>query len=83
MEKSITGIDKPVYAKGFTIIPVWKIHSHYSTAAGIAITSIKQATAVVIISPLTKKAFKISGEEIPLGQLLQEVPDIKEALVKA
>jgi hypothetical protein len=83
MEKSITGIDKPVSVKGFTIIPVWEIHSHYSTAAGIAITSTKQATAVVIVSPSTRKAFKISGEEIPLEKLLQEVPDIKEALVKA
>jgi uncharacterized spore protein YtfJ len=80
MTKSVLTIDNPVSVKGLTIIPVVKLSLHYSFTAGISIFSIKQPIAAIIISPLQRKALRITGEEIPLEQLLQEVPEIVKAL---
>ncbi len=43
---------------------------------------LRQPLYVIMISPLEKKAFKLSGEEIPLDELIQEAPDIKSRLAK-
>ncbi len=80
MIKSVLGIDDPISVKGITIIPVVKLSLHYSFTAGISIFSTKQPIAAVMVSLSQKKAFKISGEEMPLEQLIQEVPQIKETL---
>lgn len=83
MKKSIIGIDPPVSIKGFTIIPVWKISSSYSFAAGIYISSSKQAVAAVTITQGIEKVFRISGEEITLDQFIHEFPALKESVEKA
>jgi hypothetical protein len=83
MKKNIIGIDPPVSTKGFTIIPVWKISSSYSFAAGIYISSSKQTIAAVIITTETEKVFRINGEEITLDQFMQEFPVLKESVEKA
>lgn len=80
MTKTVLDIDNPVAVKGFTIIPVVKLSLHYSFAAGIWVFSTKQPIAAVIISPSQKRAINMAGEEIPLEQLIQEVPNIKETL---
>jgi hypothetical protein len=83
MEKSIIGIDTLVSIKGWTIIPVWEIILSYSFAAGIYLYGNKRAIAAVIMSPAIKKAFRMTGEEVTLEQLIQEIPALKEALEKA
>lgn len=80
MEKSIVSLETPVALKGLTIIPVAKVSISYSFAAGISIVSTKQPVAVIVISTSGKKAFRITGEEVPLVQLLEEYPPIRKSL---
>ena len=81
MEKQEVGIDNPVEAAGVTLIPVVKVSLNYWHANGsISSFGVKQAVAVVVVYPTAKRAFRITGEEVPLGQLLQEFPSTKETL---
>jgi uncharacterized spore protein YtfJ len=82
MTKNVLTIDNPVSVKGLTIIPVVRFSLHYSFTPCISVFSIKQPIAAIVISPLQRKALRITGEEIPLEQLLQEVPEIKKTLEK-
>lgn len=82
MIKSVVGIDNPVSVRGITIIPIVKLSLHYSLKAGISIFSTRQPVAVVMISPLQNKSFRITGEEVPLEQLMQEFPEVRETLEK-
>jgi hypothetical protein len=83
MEKSITGVEKPISAPGCTIIPVWKMTLRYSYSAGIMIFGTKKAVAAVIIGPNSKIVFGIDSEEIPLDQLMLEVPALRGVLEDA
>jgi hypothetical protein len=47
---------------------------------GISFLGTKQPLGVIVISPLEKKAFKVSGEEVPLDELIKELPGIKKLL---
>lgn len=80
MEKSVVSLDKPISLRGLTIVPVVKLSTHYSFAAGIAVMSTRQPIAAVIISPSQKKALRITGEEISLEQLAAEFPTLTEPL---
>ena len=81
MEKKQVVIDNPVAVAGVTLIPVIKVSLNYwRHNGGISFFGVKQPVNVVVVSPSAKRAFKITGEEVPLGQLIQEVPDIEEAL---
>ena len=81
MEKKEVGIDNPVVVAGVTIIPVAKISLNYWRAdSGISFFGVKQAVGVVVVSPSANRAFRISGEEVSLDQLMQEVPSIREML---
>lgn len=82
MTKNVLGIENPVSVNGLTIIPVVKLSLNYSFAAGISVFSTKQPIAAVIVSPSQKRAFRVTGEEIPLEQLIKEIPGIKETLEK-
>ena len=81
MEKKELNIDRPVTVAGVTLIPVSEVSlSHWHHKRGIFYSGSKQPVSVVIISPSVKKAFRITGEEITLDQLVHEVPNIKEML---
>lgn len=82
MIKNVIGIDDPVSVRGTTIIPIVKLSLHYSSKAGVSIFSTRQPIAAMIISPSQKKALRITGEEVPLEQLMQEFPEIKKTLEK-
>ena len=83
MEKSTLSIDSPVSARGLTIIPVVRTSINYSLAAGVSAFITKQPLAVVFISPLEKKSFRITGEEVTLEQLAVEFPPLKKSLGEA
>lgn len=82
MTNTVLGIDNPVSVNGFTIIPVVKLSIHYSFSAGVSIFSTRQPIAAVIISSSQKRAISITGEEMSLEGLIQEIPGIKETLEK-
>jgi uncharacterized spore protein YtfJ len=81
MEKQEVGIDNPVELAEVTLIPVVKVSLNYwHTNGGISSFGVKQAVAVVVVHPTAKRAFRVTGEEVTLDQLMQEFPSTKETL---
>ena len=81
MEKKEIIISDPVTVVGLTLIPVVQVSLNYWYDKGyISFSGSKQPVAVVVVSQSTKRVIKISGEDIPLDDFIEEVPDIKEAL---
>ena len=81
MEKKEVTIGNPVSVSGLTLIPVVQVSLNYwHGSRGTSCFGIKRPFAVVVVSPSAKRAFRISGEEISIDQLLQETPEIKEML---
>ena len=82
MEKGkVVTIDNPVAIAGLTLIPVVEVSLNYWQANGItSFFGVKQPVAVILVSPSSKRAFRITGEEVSIGQLVQEVPAIEEIL---
>jgi hypothetical protein len=84
MEKKKVIIAGPVAIAGITLILVIKLSLNCQpSGSNIFFSGIKQPINVVVVSPSTKKAFDIKGDEIPMGPLLQEVPDLAWMLEKA
>ena len=83
MEKKEVDIGTPVVVAGVTLIPVTKVSQNYWQGnGGLSFFGVKQPIGVVVVSQSTKRAFRITGEEVPLDQLIQEDPDIKKALAE-
>ena len=79
MEKKEIEIGSPLKVGGVTIIPVIKSSLNcWRYRASISFFGIKQPASVVVVSASEKKAFRITGEEVPLDQLIQEVPAVEE-----
>ncbi len=69
---------------GMTLILVIKFSLNCQPAgSSIFFSGIKQPVNVVVASPSMKKAFNIEGEEIPIGTVLREIPDLAGMLEKA
>ena len=84
MERKALAIDNPVTVAGVTLIPVARVSLNCQCSnGGISFFGVKQPVSVVIASQLAKRAFRITGEEVPLDQFIQEVPSIKEAVEEA
>ena len=79
MEKKEIEIGSPLKVGGVTIIPVIKSSvSCWRYRASTSFFGIKQPVSVVVVSASEKKAFRITGEEVPLDQLIQEVPAVEK-----
>lgn len=81
MEKKEVAIGNPLTIAGITLIPIAEAWLHFwQRKCGISFLGMKQPLSVVVISRSGKKAFKVSGEEVLLDQLIEEVPILKEQL---
>jgi hypothetical protein len=79
MEEKKIVISKPISVAGLTLILVAKISTNlWSTRAGEAFLAIKQPLAIIVVSPQAKRAYRITGEEVSLDELIQEVPELKD-----
>ena len=76
MEKKEIVVEKAVTLAGFSITPVvevmLKCNDNYNK--GFICYYYRRPLAVIISSKSIKKAIRITGEEVPLEQLIQEVP---------
>ncbi len=83
MEKKEVAAENSVTVGGTTLIPVVEVSLNcWGGKRGIAFRATKEPTAVVVVSAATKKAFRMSGEEIELDELVREVPGLRERLEK-
>ena len=77
MEKKKITIAGPIAVAGISLILVVKLSINCQPAgSSLFFSGVKQPISLVVTSPSTKRAFDIKGDEIPIGPLLQEVPDL-------
>ena len=83
MEKTEVTIESPVSVAGLTLIPVVQIlKCLWQTENSTLFFGVKRPIAVVVISPSARKAFRMTGEEVSIDQLMEEFPVIKGGLDK-
>ncbi len=81
MVKREAAIDNAVSVDGLTIIPVVEVSLGYLLFNNFAtVYGFKEPVAFIIVSPAEKRAFRITGEEVSVEQLVKESPEIKELL---
>jgi hypothetical protein len=81
MEKEEIIIENPVTVAGITLVPVTGVSlNHWCGKRGVLYFSVKEPLGVVVVSPSAKRAFRITGEEVLLDQLIIEAPGLKEVL---
>jgi len=81
MEKKEVVIENPVAVAGITLVPVTQFSLNYWHGKhSLSCFGMKQPVGVVVVSPSTKRVFRITGEEISLEELIIEAPGIKEVL---
>ena len=79
MEKKEIIAESPITVAGMTLVPVSEVTLNYFQGkAGIAFFGLKKPVCVVLVSPSAKRAFRMTGEEVPLVHLIEEVPALKE-----
>ncbi len=81
MEKEEVEIGSPVVLAGVILIPVTRTSlNSWGGKRGVSFFGFKKPVTVVVVSPTGKRALRTTGEAVPLDQLIQEVPRIKEVL---
>ena len=81
MEKEELEVGSPVAVAGITLIPIARVSLNcWRVKDNLSFFGAKQPVGVVAIFGLARKAFRITGEEVPLEQLIKEVPGIKVTL---
>lgn len=80
MERKIA-IDKPTTVSGITLIPVTKSSLNYQYMGNrIWCFGTKQPFIIVVVSQTARQALDITGQEVPLDQLIQDIPCIKDMM---
>jgi hypothetical protein len=51
-----------------------------NVSSGIVCTAWKNPVGIVVVSPEEKRAISINGEEVPVHQYMEQVPELKELL---
>jgi len=74
-------IETPLAVAGVTLLPIVKtsLH-HWQLKDRLLFFGSSEPVSVVVVSAQARRAFRISGEEVPLDQLGKEVPSIEEVL---
>ena len=84
MKKKRVIIGSPIAIAGITLILVTKLSfSCQPNGSSIFFFGLKEPVSFVVASPSAKKAFEITGKEIPLDQLIQNAPGLASMLEKA
>jgi len=84
MEKKQVAIETPVSVSGLTIVPVTSTSTYsWQNKAGVSFFGLKQPLYILIKSPKWPvKVFSIEGEEVSLGEIESNYPEIKASLEK-
>jgi len=76
MEKIVT-VEGPFVIGGVTLVAVVRsLLKCKCSDKGIWLFGIKFPIALVVISDSSKRAFRITGEEVSIDQLIEEFPEI-------
>lgn len=81
MEKKQVAAESPTVVAGITLVPVVKTSVWCQQNDGIiSVFGFKWPTDLVLVTSTAKRAFRITGEEVPLDQLIEEFPILEETL---
>lgn len=81
MERKEVEIGRPVAIGAVTIIPVAELTLKYRGGKkSVAACGLKRPVGIVVLMPTTREAFRPTGEAVPLEQLIEEAPALKDAL---
>ena len=81
MEKKEVTTINPVTVAGVTIIPVSKLKiDGWHGKQGAIFSGSRQPDIVIFATPSSKRAFRITGEEITINQLTREIPETRGIL---
>jgi len=71
----------PIKVAGITVIPVLTTSARcYRLNGSLSVFGTKQPLYIVLAKGSTTKAFRVTGEETPLEELMQEVPYLRLTL---
>lgn len=77
MESKAVSIAAPVAVGGVKLYPIVRTSVNcWSNGGRISGSGFKQSVAVLVVSPGATLGLAVTGEEIPLEELIQEVPGI-------
>jgi len=83
METKKVTIGNPVTVAGVTLIPVSEISlSHRPAAGALYVLGTHQPLGILVVSPASRTAFRITGEQVDPDRFIQETPGLKEALAE-
>jgi len=81
MEKEKIALEAAVNVGRVTLVPVVRIRlGSARSKSGFSVSAHKEPVGVVVLSPQARKAFQISGAEMPLDELAAEVAGLKQML---
>lgn len=81
MEEKKVEIGDPIIVRGVTLVPVIEQSLNYWYGKNpVSFFGVKQPVAIIVVSASGKRAYRASGEEVSLAQLIQEIPGIGELL---
>jgi len=64
-----------------TLLPVIRTCvSCQNVSSGIVCSGSKNVVGIVAVSPKWKRAINVAGEEVPVSQYMEQVPELKELL---
>ncbi len=80
-KKKEVAVESPVYTAAGVLIPVVMTSLHYQQVDGtVSLVGFKRPTNIVLLTPTARRAFRTTGEEVSLEQLILEVPELEETL---
>lgn len=81
METTDIRVDDPIVLGGLTLIPVVEMSRHcWQLDSVTSVCGVKTPIAVIIVSPTCKSAYRTSGEDVSIDELIEEVPVLTEIL---
>jgi uncharacterized spore protein YtfJ len=83
MEKINVMVEGPAFLGNITLVPITET-ACFGEQIGrtVLFGASKTPIAVVVISPTERRAFRMTGEEISLAALTEEIPDVGKVLLR-
>lgn len=81
MEKKKVTAESPLSFNGLTLTPIVETRvMHYQTPYTVSYIAQKMPLVLIAVVHGEKRAYRITGEEISLDELVKEYPSVKEAV---
>jgi hypothetical protein len=81
LEKEEIRVGEKITVGEITLLPIIRTSvTCRNVSRGIVCSGSKNLVGIVVVSPKEKRAISINGEEVPVHQYMEQVPELKELL---